>query len=416
MPAPQSAHHNVVVIGGGNAGLSVAGRLRRYGVSDVTVIEPRENHLYQPMFSHIAGGTAAPGMAVRRQASVIPRGVGWIRDRVETIAPDTNTVMLESGARVTYGQLVVCPGIQKNWNAVPGLADAMATPQGVSNYELEYAPKAWQVLSSTRSGTVVFTQPAGPATCAGAAQKPMYLACDYWREQGVLADIRVVLVVSSPTLFGMPMIDRELERKVAEYGIEVQYSSELVEVDAQAKTLVIAGVGAYSGSGGVSRRSLSYDVLHAVPPQSAPDWIASTGLAAVAGNVRDDGDTTGFVDVDPLTLRHPRYPNVWSLGDAAATTNSKSGGALRQQTLVLAKNLAAALAGKPLPERYNGYSVCPFTVSRSSVVFAEFDDRYQPKPTIPFWRGLAKERRLTWVADRYVLPWVYWNLILKGRA
>ncbi|RFA16965.1 pyridine nucleotide-disulfide oxidoreductase [Subtercola boreus] len=395
-------HHTVVIIGGGNAGLSVAGRLRRYGVQDVAVIEPRETHLYQPMFSHIAGGTAPAGLATRPQESVIPRGVSWIRARVGSIDPEAKTVTLASGRSISYGQLVVCPGIQKDWDAVPGLVEAMESPAGISNYEFGYAQKAWKVLSSTRTGTVVFTQPAGPATCAGASQKPMYLACDHWRETGVLKDIRVVLVVPTPTLFGMSMIDRELERKVAEYGIDVRYSSELAAVDAAQKSVVV------SGPGGSAER-LAYDVLHAVPPQSAPDWLAQTGLA-------DPASPGGFIEVDALTLRHARYPDVWALGDAAATINSKSGGALRQQTLVLAKNLAAALKGKPLPQVYNGYSVCPFTVSRTTVVFSEFDDRYRPKPTIPFWKGLAKERRATFIADRYVLPWVYWNLILKGRA
>ncbi|RFA07987.1 pyridine nucleotide-disulfide oxidoreductase [Subtercola boreus] len=395
-------HHNVVIIGGGNAGLSVAGRLRRYGVQDVAVIEPREHHLYQPMFSHVAGGTAPARLATRPQESVIPKGVSWIKARVGSIDPDAKTLTLTSGRSIGYGQLVVCPGIQKDWDAVPGLVEAMESPFGISNYEFEYAQKAWSVLSGVRTGTVVFTQPDGPATCAGASQKPMYLACDFWRETGVLKDIRVVLVVPTPTLFGMPMIDAELERKVAEYGIEVRYSSELAAVDARQKSIVVEGPGGEA-------EDLSYDVLHAVPPQSAPDWLASTALA-------DPASPGGFVEVDALTLRHPRYPDVWALGDAAATINSKSGGALRQQTLVLAKNLAAALKGKPLPQQYNGYSVCPFTVSRTTVVFSEFDDRYRPKPTIPFWKGLAKERRATFIADRYVLPWVYWNLILKGRA
>lgn len=394
-----NAHHNVVIIGGGNAGLSTAGRLRRYGVTDVAVIEPRETHLYQPMFSHVAGGTAKPTVAMKPQAKVMPRGIAWIQDRVRTIDPGTKTVTLESGSTVTYGQLVVCPGIQKNWDAVPGLSAAMSAPFGISNYELEYASKAWDVLRVIREGTVVFTQPTGPASCAGAAQKPMYLACDHWREQGVLGNIRVVLVVPTPTMFGMPMIDAELERKVAKYGIEVRFGHELVEVDAAAKTVDIADARG-------AREELSFDVLHAVPPQSAPDWLRKTGLTSVEG----------FVDVDPETLRHKRFPDVWALGDAAQTTNSKSGGALRKQTLVLAKNLAASLKSEPLPQSYNGYSVCPFTVSRHTVVFAEFDDSYEPKPTIPFWKKLAKERRLTWVADRYVLPWVYWHMILKGRA
>ena len=425
-PSGTTAHHDVLVIGGGNAGLSVAGRLRRYGIQDVAVVEPRDTHYYQPMFSHVAGGTARASQATRPQGSVTPKGVTWIQDRVAGIDPVARTVALASGARLSYGQLVVCPGIQKDWDAVPGLVAAMDSPVGISNYEHAYAAKASAVLRDVRSGTVVFTQPAGPGTCSGASQKPMYLACDHWRALGVLDDIRVVLVVPTPTMFGMPLIDAELERKVAEYGIEVHYGRELVEVDPVARTVVIAGddraralMGAdrparaddadADAEADVHRETLAYDVLHAVPPQSAPDWLAGTGLAA-------PGDPGGFVEVDPLTLRHPRFPDVWALGDAAATTNSKSGGALRNQTTAVAKNLVAAREGKPLPQTYDGYSVCPFVVSRSTVVFAEFDDRYRPKPTIPGWKGLAKERRITYLADRYVLPWVYWNLILQGRA
>jgi sulfide:quinone oxidoreductase len=409
-------HHEVVVIGGGNAGLSVAGRLRRYGVDDVAVIEPREHHLYQPMFSHVAGGTAAASVATRPQGSVTPKGVTWIQDRVQTIDPVAKTVLLESGTRVEYEQLVVAPGIQKDWDAVPGLTEAMATPVGISNYEFEFAQKASRVLREVRSGTVVFTQPAGPATCSGAAQKPMYLACDYWRQTGVLDDIRVILVVPTPTMFGMPMIDAELDRKVAEYGIEVRFSRELVAVDPERRVVTIAETApqdgpdrGQDGSTGGQQEEIAYDVLHAVPPQSAPDWLAATALA-------DPGNPGGFVEVDSLTLRHPRFPEVWTLGDAAAVMSSKSGGALRQQAFTLAKNLTALRAGKSPSHVYNGYSVCPFTVSRGTVVFAEFDDRYRPMPTIPFWKGLAKERRFTFLADRYLLPWVYWNLILQGRA
>ena len=394
-------HHRVVIIGGGNAGLSVAGRLRRSGVHDIVVIEPREHHRYQPIFSHIAGGTAPASMAIRSQASVMPKGVKLIRDAVVDVVPEASTVHLASGRRITFDQVVVCPGIQKDWDRVPGLAAAMASPAGASNYEFDLAKKASRLLRDLRSGTVVFTQPAGPATCAGAAQKPMYLACDYWRATGRLNDIRVVMVVPDPTVFGIPAIDRELERKIAEYGIELRCSSELLEVDAENRAVIIGT----AGSDDTER--LDYDLLHAVPPKSAPDWLKATTLAA---------GTLGFVDVDPRTLRHSRYANVWALGDAAATTNSKSGGALREQSTVLAGNLKAALESEAPSQSYSGYSVCPFTVSRSTVVFAEFDDNYQQKPTIPFWKGLARERRLTWVFDRHILPWVYWNLILKGRA
>ena len=398
-----AGHYRVVVIGGGNAGLSVAGRLARLGVDDVVVVEPREKHLYKPLFSHIAGGTAPASMAVRDQGSVMPKGAAWIRDAVTEIDAEASTIVLASGARVRYDHLIVCPGIQHDWDTVPGLADAMRSPWGASNYEFDLARKASALLRDTRSGTVVFSQPPGPASCAGAGQKPMYLACDYWRKTGVLDDIRVILLVPDATVFGMPLIDRELERKIAEYGIELRTRAELIEVDADARVAVVARADRPE----VER--IPYDVLMVEPPQSAPDWLKRSSLPAA-------GDEGGFVEVDPRTLRHRRYPNVWALGDAAATTNSKSGGALRKQTLALAKNLAAVLKGEVPATLYDGYSVCPFTVSRSTVVFAEFDDHYQPQPTIPFWKGLAREKRLTWVFDRHILPWVYWHMILKGRA
>lgn len=382
--------------------MSLAARLKRYGVKDIALIEPKEHHLYQPLFSHIAGGRAQVKEAVRSQESVMPKGVAWIKDRAVNVDAEANSVTLESGSAVTYGHLVMCPGLQYNWDAVPGLAEAVHSPYGASHYEFELAPKLWTLLSTMQSGTVIFTMPSGPVKCGGASQKPMYLACDYWRDQGVLENIRVVMVQPYPTVFGVPEVDRELDRKIAEYGIELRTNSELVAVNPAARTATIRNNADHTSE------DLPYDVLNAVPPQSAPEWLKTTNLPA-------EGDPHGFVEVDTETLRHPRYPNVWSLGDAAGTTNSKAGGALRKQTKVLAKNLLSARKGETLSQKYNGYSVCPFTVSRSTVVFAEFDPEYRPMPTIPkvpTW----KESRLSWWVDRDMFPQVYWHLILKGRA
>ncbi|MCB5273491.1 Sulfide dehydrogenase [flavocytochrome c] flavoprotein chain [Arthrobacter sp. SO5] len=395
-------HYEVLIIGGGNAGVSLAARLHRYGVKDVAVVEPGDQHFYQPLFSHIAGGRATASEAARPQRSVMPQGVEWIRDSAVDIDPAGKTVSLASGGQLGFGHLVVCPGLQLDWDKIPGLADAVHSPAGASHYEFSLAAKAWTLLSGLKAGTAVFTMPSGPIKCGGAAQKPMYLACDHWREQGVLRDIRVVMVQPYPTVFGVPGVDDELNRKIAEYGIELRLNSELVMVDAATQNALIR-----NNATGIAEE-LHYDVLNAVPPQSAPDWLKATELPA-------PGDSGGFVDVDPQTLRHVRFPNIWSLGDAAATTNSKSGGALRKQTKVLAKNLVAARDGKPLTEKYDGYSVCPFTVSGSTVVFAEFDAEYRPMPSVPkvpTW----KESRASWVVDRDIFPRVYWNLILKGRA
>lgn len=401
MPHTPSPGTRIVVIGGGNAGLSIAGRLRNARLGDVTVIEPRERHVYAPLQSHIAGGTARASRAVRPQADVIPPGVRWLRDEVFTVDPSARRVHLVSGGRVDYDHLVVAAGLRLEWEAIPGLREAMARPEGVSNYDLALAEKASAALRDLRRGTVVFTQPPEPASCGAAAQKPLYLACDWWRALGVLDDIRVILVLPDPVPFGIPDVDRELRRVLDGYGVEVRYSREMRRVDATSRTLTIGQ--------GDDEETLAYDVLHAVPPQRAPEWISGSGLA-------DADDPHGFVDVDPETLRHRRYPDVWSLGDSARVATRPSGGAIRPQAKVLAKNLSAVLRGTAPSARYDGYSVVPFTVSRGTVVFAEFDRWGRPRPTIPFWRSLSRERRSTWIADRRILPWVYWHLILRGRA
>ncbi len=400
-PSPSAAPVRVVVIGGGNAGLSVAGRLHRARVGEITVIEPREQHVFAPLQSHIAGGTARASEAMRPQADVIPPGVRWLRDEAFTVDAETRRVHLVSGGRIDYDQLVVCAGMRMAWEQIPGLPEAMAAPEGVSNYDDDLAAKASPVLRDLRRGTVVFTQPPEPASCGAAAQKPMYLACDWWRAIGVRDDIRVVFVCPDPVPFGIPAIDRELRRKLDEYGIEVRYQRELTSVDAGNRTLEIGH--------GDTREALAYDVLHAVPPQRAPEWIAGSGLSA-------SDDPHGFVDVDPETLQHVRHPEIWAVGDAATVATRRSGGAIRPQAKTLVKNMTAALNGRTPSARYDGYSVVPFTVSRGTVVFAEFDRRGRLRPSVPFWRSLYRERRLSWIADRRVLPWVYWHLILRGRA
>ena len=402
MTDPRSAAPpRIVVIGGGNAGLSVAGRLHRARAGEISVIEPRERHVFAPLQSHIAGGAARASEAVRSQADVTPPGVRWLHDEVFTVDAETRRVHLVSGGQLEYDQLVVCAGMRMAWEQVPGLAEAMAAPTGISNYDFDLAAKASPVLRDLRSGTVVFTQPPEPASCGAAAQKPMYLACDWWRAIGVRDDIRVVFVCPDPVPFGIPAIDDELRRKLDEYGIEVRYSRELRSVDAEARTVVIGH--------GDTEETLAYDVLHAVPPQRAPEWIAGSGLAA-------SDDPHGFVDVDPETFQHLRHPEIWAVGDAASVATRRSGGAIRRQAKALVKNMRAVREGREPSARYDGYSVVPFTVSRGTVVFAEFDRRGRMQPTVPFWRSLFRERRSTWIADRRVLPWVYWNLILRGRA
>jgi sulfide:quinone oxidoreductase len=397
-----SRKHRVVVIGAGTAGLSTAARLKRAGIDDITILDPATTHDYQPLWTLAGGGLAPVEHSRRAMSGLIPKGVSWLREAAVEVDPENRFVTTESGSKLGYDRLVVAPGIQLDWSRVPGMSEALDTPSVCSNYGYELAPHTWEAVRSLCSGTAVFTMPSGPIKCAGAPQKIAYLAADYWRQQGVLDDIRVVLVLPTPGMFGVPVFARELERVARRYDIEVQFNSEAVAIDPDGKSVTITdnAVGA--------RYSIAYDFLHVVPPQSAPDWLKTSPLAV-------PDNPAGWVDVDKHTLQHVRFPEVFALGDAGSTPNSKTGAAIRKQAPVVAANVAASLADKPLSAAYDGYASCPLTTARDRLLLAEFDYTLEPHPTLPLV-DTQRERKDFGIFKRYALPTMYWNFMLKGLA
>ena len=394
--------HDIVIIGGGSAGVSVAARLRRAGVSDVAVIDPAVTHCYQPLWTLVGGGRAPVEESARSQESVMPKGVTWIRQAAAEIDPDAQEITLDGGVSVGYRHLVVCPGIQLDWDKITGLRDTLGRDGVSSNYAYELAPATWKFVRDTRSGTAVFGMPAGPIKCAGAPQKIAYLAADHWRRQGVLSDIDVHLVLPTPAMFGVKEFSDVLVGVAHRYGITVHLESEVTAVRPDAREVVV------TSKKDDSSQTLPYSMMHLVPPQSAPDWIKKSALA-------DPSSPAGYVEIDKHTMRHTRYPNVFALGDAGSSPNSKTGAAVRKQAPVVVQNLTDVRAGKEPTARYDGYSSCPLTTARRKMLLAEFDYSMTPTPSIPYIDTI-KERTDMWYLKRYGLPFLYWNLMLTGRA
>lgn len=395
-------HHATVIVGGGTAGITVAARLRRAGHADVAIIEPAADHYYQPLWTLVGAGCARLETTRRREADVMPRGATWIQQAAVAVDPSAQRVTLADGSSVEYRSLVVCPGIQLDWDQIGGLTATLGRDGVSSNYRPDLAPLTWDFLRDLRSGTAVFGMPSGPIKCAGAPQKIAYLAADHWRRQGVLDRIHVVLVLPTPKMFGIPAYNAELERVAERYGIDVRLRSEVTEIDPDHREVVVSGL----GEGGAKER-LPYDVAHLVPPQSAPDWIKASPLST--------GDAKGYVAVDKHTLQHVTWPNVFALGDAGSTPNSKTGAAIRKQAPVVVANLLAQAAGRPLDASYDGYGSCPITTARDKMLLAEFDYDMHPKPSFPLI-DTTHERRDMWYLKRYGLPFMYWHLMLKGRV
>jgi sulfide:quinone oxidoreductase len=402
MSSTASLRHEVVVVGGGSAGISVAARLRRAGVAEVAVVEPSERHFYQPLWTLVGGGLAEVADTSRPEASVMPNGVTWIRQAAIAVDPDAQTIALADGRVLSYGFLVMAPGLQLNPDAIPGLDETLGHDGVSSNYRYDLAPRTWQFIREARAGTALFTMPPGPVKCAGAPQKIAYLAADWWRRQGVLARMRLILVLPTAAMFSQPQWGEVLRGIAAGYGIEVRHDTQLAEVDGPNRRAVLLDTAAGT------KETVDYTVLHATPPQSAPDWVKASPLA-------DPGSPFGYIQVDQHTLRSPRWPNVFALGDVANLPTSKTGAAIRKQAPVVTANLLAARRGAEPPGRYDGYTSCPLVTARNRMLLAEFDYDLTPRPSFPFIDTM-KPRYDMWLLKRYGLPALYWRGMLRGHV
>ena len=394
-------HYPILVVGGGNAGISVSAQLLNKNKKlQLAIIEPSDKHYYQPAWSLVGAGIFNKAKTVRSEASVIPKGATWIRDAVTSFKPEENKVYLNNGISLTYDYLIVAPGIQLNWGEVKGLKENLGKNGVCSNYDFRYADYTWTCIQQTHQGKAIFTNPHTPVKCGGAPQKIMYLASDYFRKQGRNKQIEVAMWSGGTRVFGVPKYEEVLKGIIAERHINMQFHQKLVEIDGENKRAKFIGIGEKNKD---IESWVDFSMIHVTPPQSAPDFIRNSPLA----------NTAGWVDVDRFTLQHNKYKNIFSLGDASSLPTSRTGAAIRKQAPVLVKNLMAAMQGKPLEARYNGYTSCPIITGYGKLMLAEFDYDNQPSETFPF--NQAKERWSMFMLKRYILPWLYWNEILPGR-
>lgn len=392
-------HHRILILGGGTAGISVAARLaKQIGHGEIAVVEPSSRHWYQPLWTLVGGGMATFAETQRDERDLIPTGVQWIQDGVEAIDPEANRVRTASGDEIGYDHLVVALGIQLDWGKIPGLAGNIGKHGICSNYSREHVGDTWRTIQEFRGGKALFTHPSTPIKCGGAPQKIMYLADDAFRERLKPSDYEVHFWCALPNSFAVKRYADSLDRVMERRGCSPHYREELVELRPEQRIAVFENLDTKA------RVEQPYDMIHVTPMMSAPDVIAASGL----------GNAGGWADVDKHTMRHVRFDNVWSLGDCSSLPTSKTGAAIRKQAPALAQNLVSVLNGGDPLARYDGYTSCPLVTGRGKLVLAEFDYDKNPQETFPF--DQSKERWSMYQLKRHLLPKLYWQGMLKGRA
>jgi sulfide:quinone oxidoreductase len=394
------AHHEVLIVGGGSAGITVGAMLRNQSnPPGVTIIDPSEKHYYQPIWTLVGAGVFPKEVSERKEADYIPPGAEWIKDAVASFDPDNNALTLTSGATHTYDVLVVASGIQINWDGVEGLKESIGKPgTGVcSNYSYETVDSTWENIRALKKGTALFTHPSTPIKCGGAPLKITYLAADHWRRNGLANQVTKKFIKGGGSIFSVKKYADSLTKVADRYGVERVWNMDLVALKVAEKKAVFR----HLETGEETEEA--YDMIHVTPPMGAPDFIKKSPLA----------DAGGWVDVDMHTTQHVRYPNVFSLGDCSNLPTSKTGAAIRKQAPTTTANVMAFLAGSDLPMSYDGYTSCPLVTGYGSLILAEFDYNNEPMESFPF--NQAEERYSMYALKAYALPKMYWHGMLRGR-
>ena len=395
-----SSQYQILIIGGGTAGITVASQLL---VADknlqIAIIEPSDKHYYQPAWTLVGGGVYQQEDTVKPEKEVIPDGVVWIQDYCQEFLPEQNTVVTTSGQNISYEYLIVAAGIQINWHSIKGLPEALGKDGVCSNYDYQQAPKTWATIEGFKGGTAIFTYPNTPIKCAGAPQKIMYLAEETFQKAGVRQQSQVIYCTAGGGIFGVPTYAKPLMNVVKRKDIELKVKHNLVEIKTDPKEAIFE----VAGEEGTTTVAIAYDMIHVTPPMSAPDFIKNSPLANAAG----------WVDVDKYTLQHNTYSNIFSLGDASSLPNSKTAAAVRAQAPVLVQNLLSLMTARSLAKQYDGYACCPLVTGYGKIILAEFDYDQKPSPSFPL--DPTKERYSMWLLKKYALPYIYWQRMLKGK-
>ena len=185
------SHYQILIIGGGTAGIMTAAQLIRSNKSlDIAIVEPSDTHYYQPAWTLVGAGTFDYKKTAKPMADLIPKGVTWIKDYATGFDPANNQISTKNNAHISYDYLVVAPGLVMDPSLIEGLPEAMEMGVVCSNYtDPEHT---WETIKNFKGGNALFTQPTTPIKCGGAPQKTAYLAADYFRRQGLSDKTNVI--------------------------------------------------------------------------------------------------------------------------------------------------------------------------------------------------------------------------------
>jgi NADPH-dependent 2,4-dienoyl-CoA reductase/sulfur reductase-like enzyme len=313
----------VVVIGGGFGGASAARMIKHWAPSiHVTLVEPNATYIACPLSNEVIVGARNLSQQVFDYQNLT--AALTIR-RARAIAMDDQSVTLDDGGKLAYDRVVLSPGIDLRFDALPGYDQAAA----------EVLPHAWKAGPQTEllarqlrdmpdGGNVVMAVPANPYRCPPGPYERASLIAHYFKTQKPRSKI---IVLDAKDNFSKQKLFQSAWATLYPNHLEwvgLSQGGKVISVDPKAKTVT------------TDFATISGDVINIIPPQRAAKIAIDLGLA----------DPSGWCPIDPVTFESKLRPRIHMIGDAAiAGAMPKSAFAANAQAKACASAVIQLLSG-----------------------------------------------------------------------
>jgi len=398
----------ILILGAGAAGTALANRLMtRLEGAEITLLDGRAKHWYQPGFTLIAAGLKPATYSVSENTDWLPRDVKLVEAFAAEIDPEAKSVTTSTGEKLSYDYLVVATGLKLDWEAIEGFSTDLIGKNGIGAVYAgpQEAAATWAEMDrfTSEGGKAVFFRPATEMKCAGAPLKYTFLTEDYATKKGNRGKIAIEYWNNSKALFGVPIVAEKVRMLFEERGIVTEMERSLTAIDPAKKILT------FTDQDGITHET-DYDFTNIIPPQRAPDVIRNSPLPWA-----DKWVDQGWVEVDPRTLRHNRFPEVFALGDVAGVPKGKTAASVKWQVPVVEDYLVSDIEGKEGSAAYNGYTSCPLITRVGRAMLIEFDYKNNLTPSFPGIIAPLEELWISWLMKEVALKATY-NAMLRGKA
>lgn len=363
------AGKTVVVLGGGVGGLVTANELRRRLGTEhrIVLVDRNGSHIFWPSLLWLQVGLRQPHSFIRELKKLEDKGIEVIRGEVTAIDPATKAVEV-NGKQVHGDYLVVSLGAELRPEQIPGLAEA-----GHNLYSLCGAEAIRDQRKGFTEGTLAVVVARTPFKCPAAPYEAAMLLDHDLRKRKVrrLVSVAVYTPEAGPMGVAGPEVSAGVRQLIEERDVAYYPDHQITAVDPTARTLSFA-------NGSEAR----FDFLVYVPPHAAPSVVREAGLTG----------ESGWVTVDRYTME-TRFPGVYAIGDVTSIPLAmglplpKAGVFAHHQGEAVAQSIAAQVAGRGQPGRYNGHGECFVEVGGAKAGFGRGNFYAEPRPTVKLYKA-----------------------------